>query len=169
MTARLCDCVIKINVNATRGLNSRAYAEHRSHYTVHVVCYARHEWRRKPRSPIPQRRPLPQTRSARTALKNSHHYWLGLCNEDSWTVDSSATCQACLQQQLVRRRVNWPREKSIRRIINRGKLTFVKGVLCYCLSKPKLECGQMTNVMFALSNIGGAHCSTPQSLADARY
>jgi len=27
----------------------------------------------------------------------------------------------------------------------------------------------MTNVMVALPNIGGAFCSTPQSLADAHY
>ena len=27
----------------------------------------------------------------------------------------------------------------------------------------------MPNVMVALPNIGGAHCSTPQSLADAHY
>jgi len=33
----------------------------------------------------------------------------------------------------------------------------------------KLECGPMPNVMDALPNIGGAHCSTPQSLADAHY
>jgi len=31
----------------------------------------------------------------------------------------------------------------------------------------KLECGQMPNLMVALPNIGGALCSTPQSLADA--
>jgi len=31
----------------------------------------------------------------------------------------------------------------------------------------KLECGPMPNVMAALANIGGALCSTPQSLADA--
>ena len=31
----------------------------------------------------------------------------------------------------------------------------------------KLECGRMPNVMAALSHIGGALCSTPQSLADA--
>jgi len=30
----------------------------------------------------------------------------------------------------------------------------------------KLECGPMPNVMVALPNIGGALCSTPQSLAD---
>ena len=30
-----------------------------------------------------------------------------------------------------------------------------------------LECGSMPNVMVALPNIGGALCSTPQSLADA--
>jgi len=33
----------------------------------------------------------------------------------------------------------------------------------------KLECGPMSNVMAALPNIGGALCSTPQSLADAHY
>jgi len=33
----------------------------------------------------------------------------------------------------------------------------------------KLECGPMPNVMAALPNIGGALCSTLQSLADAEY
>jgi len=33
----------------------------------------------------------------------------------------------------------------------------------------KLECGPMPNVMAALPNIGGALCSTPQTLADAHY
>jgi len=33
----------------------------------------------------------------------------------------------------------------------------------------KLECGPIPNVMAALPNIGGALCSTPQSLADAHY
>jgi len=32
----------------------------------------------------------------------------------------------------------------------------------------RLECGPMPNLMVALPNIGGALCSTPQSLADAR-
>jgi len=36
-------------------------------------------------------------------------------------------------------------------------------------TKSKLECGPMPNVMVALLNIGGALCSTPQSLADAHY
>jgi len=36
-------------------------------------------------------------------------------------------------------------------------------------NKFKLECGPMPNVMVALPNIGGALCSTPQSLADAHY
>jgi len=31
----------------------------------------------------------------------------------------------------------------------------------------KLECGSMPNALAALPNIGGALCSTPQSLADA--
>ena len=33
----------------------------------------------------------------------------------------------------------------------------------------RLECGPMPNVMAALSNIGGALCLTPHSLADAHY
>ena len=36
-------------------------------------------------------------------------------------------------------------------------------------TKQKLECGPMPNVMVALPIIGGALCSTPQSLADAHY
>jgi len=33
----------------------------------------------------------------------------------------------------------------------------------------KVECGPMPNVVAALPNVGGALCSTPQSLADAHY
>ena len=33
----------------------------------------------------------------------------------------------------------------------------------------ELECGPMPSLMVALPNIGGALCSTPQSLADAHY
>jgi len=35
--------------------------------------------------------------------------------------------------------------------------------------KKKLEYGPMPSLMVALPNIGGALCSTPQSLADAHY
>jgi len=38
-----------------------------------------------------------------------------------------------------------------------------------CQNYNKLECGPMPNLMVALPNIGGALCSTPQSLADAHY
>jgi len=37
------------------------------------------------------------------------------------------------------------------------------------MKKEELECGPVPNVMVALPNIGGALCSTPQSLADAHY
>jgi len=37
------------------------------------------------------------------------------------------------------------------------------------LKQSQLECGPMPNLMAALPNIGGALCSTPQSLADAHY
>jgi len=33
----------------------------------------------------------------------------------------------------------------------------------------QLECGPMPNLMVALPNIGGALCSTPQSLAESHY
>ena len=35
--------------------------------------------------------------------------------------------------------------------------------------RKKLECGPIPNLIVALPNIGGALCSTPQSLADAHY
>jgi len=35
--------------------------------------------------------------------------------------------------------------------------------------KKELECGPMPNVMVALPNMGGALCSTPQTLDDAHY
>jgi len=37
----------------------------------------------------------------------------------------------------------------------------------YAIFQWKLECGLMPNVMATLPNIGGALCSTPQSLIDA--
>ena len=37
------------------------------------------------------------------------------------------------------------------------------------LKLERLECGPMPNLMVALPNVGGALCSTPQSLADAHY
>jgi len=37
------------------------------------------------------------------------------------------------------------------------------------LPKKNYKCGPMPNVMAVLPNIGGALCSTPQSLADAHY
>jgi len=46
------------------------------------------------------------------------------------------------------------------------KVDIVEGV---SQKNKQLECGPMPNVMAALPNIGGALCSTPQSLADAHY
>jgi len=46
---------------------------------------------------------------------------------------------------------------------------FLETCLLVGLIKIKLECGPMPNLMVALPNIGGALCSTPQSLADAHY
>jgi len=37
------------------------------------------------------------------------------------------------------------------------------------IKNKELECGPMPNLMVALPNIGGALCSTPQSLVDAHH
>jgi len=53
-----------------------------------------------------------------------------------------------------------------------GQVAYRTGQLAVSQMPPKerkLECGPMHNVMVALPNIGGALCSTPQSLADAHY
>jgi len=49
------------------------------------------------------------------------------------------------------------------------KLTLTLTIRKNPKTKLTLECGPMPNVMVALPNIGGALCSTPQSLADAHY
>ena len=46
--------------------------------------------------------------------------------------------------------------------------TLARRVLCL-VNTDKLECGPMPNVMTALPNVGGALCSTPQTLADVHY
>jgi len=48
-------------------------------------------------------------------------------------------------------------------------LIHYQGLFSLNQSVSQLECGPMPNLMVALPNIGGALCSTPQSLADAHY
>jgi len=53
-----------------------------------------------------------------------------------------------------------------------SEIFFPANLLAWILKKlnqTKLECGPMPNVIAALPNIGGALCSTPQSLADTYY
>jgi len=45
----------------------------------------------------------------------------------------------------------------------------LQGSRVYIAKQNKLECGPMPNLMVALPNIGGALCSTLQSLADTHY
>jgi len=47
--------------------------------------------------------------------------------------------------------------------------TCMQYTVIYKIIHTQLECGPMPNLMIALPNIGGALCSTPQSLADAHY
>jgi len=56
-----------------------------------------------------------------------------------------------------------------RSFVNLTVKTALKSVNFWLSYRQKLECGPMPNVMVALPNIGGALCSTPQSLADAHY
>jgi len=44
-----------------------------------------------------------------------------------------------------------------------NRFSFLNNNIC------NYECGPMPNMMAALPNIGGALCSTPQSLSDAEY
>jgi len=76
-----------------------------------------------------------------TLAPPGEYEWTSICSSDA------AFCQ-----------ILWPLVNTMR---NSG--------LCQVLSQThtQLECGPMPNVMVALPNIGGALCSTPQSLADA--
>ena len=53
--------------------------------------------------------------------------------------------------------------------VSRGKINKNEVKEKYTVDHVKLECVPMPNLMVALPNIGGALCSTPQSLADAHY
>jgi len=61
------------------------------------------------------------------------------------------------------------RDKQTDRRTHRNIATLPTATGSKAEKQAKLECGPMPNVMAALPNIGGALCSTPQSLADAQY
>jgi len=69
-------------------------------------------------------------------------------------IDSHGIVLSCAGNQAVRQRSN--EEANVH-------------VFATAQFKLQLECEQMPNLMVALPNIGGALCSTPQSLADAHY
>jgi len=58
---------------------------------------------------------------------------------------------------------------SLYKSIVRTHVEYANSVWCLFKTGDIQECGPMPNVMSALQNIGGAFCSMPQSLADARY
>ena len=60
-------------------------------------------------------------------------------------------------------------EVTLHRTLLVGLLQGRVNIMGRCGRCHQLECGPMPNVMAALLNIGGALCSTPQSLADAHY
>jgi len=68
-----------------------------------------------------------------------------------------ATCRPC----GAKKPQNRPLSK-----LNTGRLAL--GAMLP-VTKIKLECGPMPNVMVALPNVGGDLCSTQQSLDDAQY
>jgi len=54
--------------------------------------------------------------------------------------------------------------------LTQQKHTFTNQKKCTTTqNRHKQECGPMPNVMAALLNVGGALCSTPQTLADDHY
>ena len=68
-------------------------------------------------------------------------------------------CRHVLHSSVSRQR----RRKRQRKWRKRFELSLTR------LKLKRLECGPLPNMMVALPNIGGALCSTPQSLADAHY
>jgi len=79
--------------------------------------------------------------------------------------DRSTTWAAAVSVRRTCRRVDMPATL----ITHTARLDFDHvGNLC-SLKDQRLECGPIPNVMAALSNTGGALCSTPQSFADAHY
>jgi len=66
-------------------------------------------------------------------------------------------CQSSTSEQLITQTVTNCRQNS------------KQNIAVVWITYSELECGPMTNLMAALPNIGGALCSTPQSLADAHY
>jgi len=87
---------------------------------------------------IPEDIPYPLSQLPYVLHENNHHV-------KDWKAVSVVELVTCLLDC---------KEKHLGSIPDRGQ-------------KIKLECGPMPNVMAALSNIGGALCSTPHSLADA--
>jgi len=90
------------------------------------------------------------------------------------TVSTQQSQQQQLQLQLqIKRLVDEPGKLSYKLLPcnRRFRVLAQKNYHCVKSNKnsQKLECGPMTNVMAALPNIGGALCSTPQSLADTHY
>jgi len=61
------------------------------------------------------------------------------------------------------------KEQDLKVDVEPSKLTLIIVIFQATVFAKELECGPMPNVMVALPNIGGALCSTPQSLADAHY
>ena len=78
-------------------------------------------------------------------------------------------CQSMVDIQPAAGEIRRGKKKKERKI-DRKKLQG-KNIMAPLLHRAAIiiECGPMSNVMVALPNIGGALCSTPQSLADAYY
>ena len=93
----------------------------------------------------------------------------------TFTRRSCVQCRQCLSDSLSRSFT--VTLKSIVSLCLLCKLRQTTRVVTRCRLVPRisdaqyrqLECGPMPNVMVALPNIGGALCSTPQSLADDHY
>jgi len=68
-------------------------------------------------------------------------------------------------QAFCRLTSKWHRESRSALVLNDTSIYY----RLFTALKLELEYGPMPNVMVAIPNIGGALCSTPQSLADTHY
>jgi len=91
--------------------------------------------------------------------------------EDGVVALRGGTSEIMFLLEMQKRRENALMKMEMKRkkqpvVIKYGRNTESSGI---SLELKELECGPMPNLMVALPNIGGALCSTPQSLADAHY
>jgi len=133
-----------------------------------TACIYRDQLRAQ-RSALSMGKPLPlplflRTRSGRNCCRR----WMRTASHRTFAARSTGTVPTSAKARLTSVAISVsPYGESVR---DRQENVIICS-LAHCrhlANQCELECGPMPNVMVALLNIGGALCSTPQSLADTR-